>query len=101
MVSVVSTVVSNFATILNLFGLLFLFLKLINNWNIICLYFFVNIDLPFFLENVLKLMYTNFNSSVLETIGIYFKPSLATTNRATSKKFEILSMNTDFVAMNS
>ena len=48
-VTVLSTVVSNFAVFLNLFGLLFLFLKLINNWNIICLYFFVEIEQPFFL----------------------------------------------------
>ena len=41
MVGFLSGMVSNFAVFLNLFGVLFLFLKLINNWNIICLYFFV------------------------------------------------------------
>lgn len=53
-VKFISIVVSNFAVVLNLCGLLFLFLKLINNWNIISLYFFVQIETPFFLENVLK-----------------------------------------------
>lgn len=70
MVTVVSVLVSNFATFLNICGVLFLFLKLINNWNIICLYFFVPIELPFFLENILQMLFLNFNSSVLQTIGI-------------------------------
>ncbi len=49
MAQFLSVVVSNFATVMNICGLLFLFLKLINNWNIICLYFFPAIELPFFL----------------------------------------------------
>ena len=86
-VTFLSTVVSNFAVFLNLFGILFLFLKLINNWNIICLYFFVEIDQPFFLENVLSILFSNFSSSTLKTIGINYQPSFGTTNRALAKKF--------------
>lgn len=86
-VQVVSVVVSTFATFLNIFGLLFLFLKLINNWNIICLYFFVPIELPFFLDNVLKMLFSNFNSSVLETLGIPLNCSLSLSSTAPSAKF--------------
>lgn len=79
--------VSNFAVILNICGLLFLFLQLINNWNIISLYFFVPIQIPFFLENVLKMLFTNFNSSVLNTIGISLNWSISADNRASNEKF--------------
>lgn len=48
-VKFISLMVSNLAVALNVFGLLFLFLKLINNWNLISLYFFVPIEMPFFL----------------------------------------------------
>jgi hypothetical protein len=87
MVSFMAVVVGNFATVLNLLGLLFMFLKLVNNWNIICLYFFVQMEIPFFLENVLKMIYTSLGGSVVEAIGINFKPSLQTVNRATAPKF--------------
>lgn len=101
MVAFLSTMVSNFAVFLNLFGILFLFMKLINNWNIICLYFFIDMDLPFFLENVLKMLFTNINSSVLATIGIDFQPSISVTNLATNTKFYLTNQTTDFIAMNA
>lgn len=101
MVGFLSTVVSNFAVFLNLFGVLFLFLKLINNWNIICLYFFVEMELPFFLQNVLKMIFTNISSSVLSTIGLTFQPSLSGTNLANSNKFILTDQTTDFIAMNT
>lgn len=101
MVGFLSAMVSNFAVFLNLFGVLFLFLKLINNWNIICLYFFVEMELPFFLFNVLKMLFTNISSSVLATIGLDFQPSLSIANQATSNKFVLTNQSTDFLAMNT
>ena len=100
-VELLATSVSNFAAFLNLFGLLFLFLKLVNNWNIISLYFFVEIEQPFFLDNVLSMLFENFSSSVLKTIGIEFQPSFGTVNRAKGKKFELSGVTTDFLYMNS
>ena len=49
----------------------------------------------------MSILYSNFSSSVLKTIGINFQPSFGTANRATAKKFELASMNTDFLEMNS
>jgi hypothetical protein len=100
-VKFISIVVSNFAVVLNLCGLLFLFLKLINNWNIISLYFFVQIETPFFLENVLKMIFTSLNSSVLQTVGINIEWSLYTQDRSNNDKFQIMGMSTDFLAMNA
>lgn len=99
-VKFISIVVSNFAVVLNLCGLLFLFLKLINNWNIISLYFFVQIETPFFLENVLKMIFSSLNSSVLQTVGINIEWSFSVSDKSNNDKLQLMSMSTDFLAMN-
>lgn len=99
-VKVISVLVSNFAVVLNLCGLLFLFLKLVNNWNIISFYFFVQIETPFFLENVLKMIFTNINSSVLQTVGINIDWSFSIPDKSNNDKLKLMGMSTDFLAVN-
>lgn len=101
MVKFLSVIISNFALFLNVCGLLFLFLKLINNWNIICFYFFMPIKLPFFLENVLLTMFKSFNQSVLQNIGIDFNPSFNEIEETTNEKFNLVGISNDFLALNA
>jgi hypothetical protein len=58
-------------------------------------------ELPFFLYNVLKMLFTNISSSVLATVGLDFQPTLLVTNQSTSNKFILTNQSTDFVAMNA
>ncbi len=102
MVTVLSVVLSNFATLLNDCGILFLFVKLINNWNLLSLYFFLPIkNIPFFLENILAMLFTNFNSSVLQALNININFDLGITDRYTNEKLKLANITVDFAAYNA
>jgi hypothetical protein len=102
MVTVLSVVLSNFATLLNVCGILFLFVKLINNWNLLSLYFFLPIkNIPFFLENILAMLFTNFNSSVLQALNININFDLGITDGYTNEKLKLANITVDFAAYNA
>lgn len=101
MVSLLSVVLSNFANLLNLCGILFLFVKLINNWNLLSLYFFLPIkNIPFFLENILAMLFTNFNSSVLEALNINIDFNLGIKDSFSNEKLKLANITVDFAAYN-
>jgi len=51
--------------------MLFLFVKLVNYWNLISIYVLVGIpNMPFFLSNILTMLFNTLHSSVLQTLNI-------------------------------
>lgn len=83
-------------------ALLFLFIRFINFWSLVSMYYFLNIKtMHYFLLQFLSKIFTIFYGSVFEYFGIDLSQfTMKIEERETNEKMKLTKITTDFVAAN-